>query len=86
MAAQILSGNVFDLLPTIKPGSVDCVVTSPPYWQLRSYLPKGHPFKHLELGSEPTVDCGRPMLELRDDLTEKEREFVTAQLRALGFL
>ncbi len=37
MAAQILQGNVYDLLPTLKPGSVDVVVTSPPYWMLRDY-------------------------------------------------
>ncbi len=54
MASKILQGNVFDTLPGIQPGSVDCCVTSPPYWMLRSYLPKGHPLKHLELGSEPT--------------------------------
>lgn len=54
MSQTILQGNVFDLLPQIKPGSVDCCVTSPPYWLLRSYLPKGHPLKPLELGSEKT--------------------------------
>jgi DNA modification methylase len=52
--ARILSGSVFDMLPTIEPGSVDCAVTSPPYWMLRSYLPKDHPLKALELGQEPT--------------------------------
>lgn len=54
MATTILQGNVFDLLPTIQPGSVDCCITSPPYWMLRSYLPAGHALKPLELGSEPT--------------------------------
>ncbi len=38
MPAQILQGNVFDLLPTLKPGSVDAVVTSPPYWLLRDFV------------------------------------------------
>ncbi len=55
MTARILAGSVFDMLPTITPGSVDAVVTSPPYWCLRSYLPKDHPLKAQELGSEPTV-------------------------------
>jgi DNA methylase len=45
---------VFDMLPTIQSGSVDCVCTSPPYWMLRSYLSKDHPLKPLELGSEAT--------------------------------
>jgi site-specific DNA-methyltransferase (cytosine-N4-specific) len=35
--------------------SVHCVVTSPPYFGLRSYLPKDHPQKALEIGSEPTL-------------------------------
>lgn len=32
--------------------SVQCVVTSPPYYGLRSYLPSNHPKKHLEIGLE----------------------------------
>ncbi len=50
----ILQGDVFSQLPLIPPGSVDVCVTSPPYWALRSYLPKGHALKPLELGSEKT--------------------------------
>ncbi|RQR79201.1 site-specific DNA-methyltransferase [Burkholderia sp. Bp9012] len=34
---------------------VQMVVTSPPYWRLRSYLPKDHPDKHREIGREPTL-------------------------------
>ncbi len=56
MTCRIIEGNVFDALPTLKEGSVDACVTSPPYWMLRSYLPKGHALKPLELGSEPTVE------------------------------
>lgn len=33
---------------------VNTIVTSPPYWGLRSYLPPDHPDKHLEIGSEKT--------------------------------
>lgn len=54
MASRVLQGDVFAVLPTLPAGSVDCVVTSPPYWMLRSYLPKDHALKHLELGSERT--------------------------------
>lgn len=35
---------------------VQCVVTSPPYFGLRSYLPDGHPDKALEIGLEETPD------------------------------
>jgi DNA modification methylase len=34
---------------------VNCIVTSPPYWGLRKYLPDGHPSQPLELGHEPTL-------------------------------
>ena len=34
---------------------VDCIVTSPPYWSLRAYLPPGHEMKQYEMGSEPTL-------------------------------
>ena len=34
---------------------VNCIVTSPPYWGLRSYLPAEHDRKRLEIGSEPTL-------------------------------
>jgi DNA modification methylase len=34
---------------------VNTIVTSPPYWGLRSYLPEGHPDKTHEIGSEPTL-------------------------------
>lgn len=34
---------------------VQTIVTSPPYWGLRSYLPDNHPDKPLEIGQEPTL-------------------------------
>ena len=33
----ILTGNVLDTLPTLPANSVQCCVTSPPYWGLRDY-------------------------------------------------
>jgi hypothetical protein len=50
--ARYLIGDVFDVLATLPAGSVDCVITSPPYMQLRSYLPPDHPDKHRELGQQ----------------------------------
>lgn len=55
MSVSILRGDVRDMLRTLEPDSVDCVVTSPPYWGLRSYLPDGHADKYLEIGLEPTL-------------------------------
>jgi site-specific DNA-methyltransferase (adenine-specific) len=47
-------GDVFDRLAEIPDGSIDLIVTSPPFLALRSYLPADHPDKHKEIGSEPT--------------------------------
>ena len=33
---RILTGDVLEQLATLQAGSVQCVVTSPPYWGLRS--------------------------------------------------
>jgi hypothetical protein len=34
---EILTGDCRDILPTLEAGSVQCCVTSPPYWGLRDY-------------------------------------------------
>lgn len=56
MSVRIHLGDCREVLDTLPEASVQCCVTSPPYWGLRSYLPEGHPLKALEIGSEPTVD------------------------------
>ena len=45
-------GDVFKQLAKIPDGSIDLIVTSPPFLALRSYLPEDHPDKDLEIGSE----------------------------------
>jgi DNA modification methylase len=55
MSVHILQGHWVDALCDLKSQSVHCVVSSPPYWGLRSYLPDGHPLKAFELGNEPTL-------------------------------
>lgn len=57
MSIQVLHGDCRDTLKQIPAGSVQCCVTSPPYWGLRSYLPKDHPDKAREIGSEPTPEA-----------------------------
>lgn len=49
-------GDCLDSLRTMPVGCVQCVVTSPPYFGLRSYLPKGHPDKAKEIGLEETPE------------------------------
>ena len=45
---SFLQGDVFDKLKELDDNSIDCVVTSPPYWGLRDYGVDG------QLGLEPT--------------------------------
>lgn len=53
----VLQGDVREALASLPEQSVHCCVTSPPYWQLRSYLPSDHPDKPRELGQEKLHDC-----------------------------
>jgi len=52
----ILQGDCRDTLKAVPDGSVHCAISSPPYWGLRSYLPKDHPDKAREIGSERTPE------------------------------
>lgn len=53
---EILQGDCRELLRSLPDESVQMCVTSPPYWGLRSYLPKDHPLKGSEIGQEPTPE------------------------------
>jgi site-specific DNA-methyltransferase (cytosine-N4-specific) len=55
MTIRFICADVMAGLAQLPDESVHCVVTSPPYFGLRSYLPGGHPDKALEIGSEPTL-------------------------------
>ena len=50
MINQILQGDCLEVLKTLESESVDCVVTSPPYWGLRDYGVEG------QLGLEKTPE------------------------------
>ena len=54
--AELHLGDCLEVLRTLEGGSVQCCVTSPPYYGLRSYLPDGHADKPLEIGLDPTSD------------------------------
>ena len=47
---MVKQGDVRDILPTLDSESVQCVVTSPPYWGLRDYGMDG------QIGLEPTPE------------------------------
>ena len=46
------TGNAQELSNRLPDESIDCIVTSPPYWSLRSYLPARSPAKKFEIGVE----------------------------------
>lgn len=54
---NVHQGDVRAILPTLPNASIDCVVTSPPYWQQRNYLASEAPEKALEIGQEATFDA-----------------------------
>lgn len=54
---RLYLGDCLTVLSRLEAGSVQCCITSPPYFALRSYLPKDHADKGLEIGSEPTPEA-----------------------------
>ena len=56
MTTTILTGDVRQTLQTLPRNSIQCCVTSPPYYGLRSYLPDDHPDKDKEIGGEETPE------------------------------
>jgi DNA modification methylase len=56
MTVRILQGDARARLCEIADNSVDCIITSPPYFGLRSYLPASSELKARELGLEHTID------------------------------
>lgn len=48
MTISLMQGDALTQLQTLEPESVDCCITSPPYWALRDYKVDG------QLGLEPT--------------------------------
>lgn len=55
MAGAWRIGDALTLSRNLVDDSVDCIVTSPPYWGLRSYLADDDPAKAQEMGAEPTL-------------------------------
>lgn len=56
MTYELIQGDCLQTMRGLPAGSVQCVVTSPPYLGLRSYLPDDHPDKPLEIGFGQTPD------------------------------
>ena len=56
MSYQLLLGDCLDVMRTLPSSSVQCCVTSPPYFGLRAYLDNGDANKPLEIGTEQTPE------------------------------
>jgi site-specific DNA-methyltransferase (adenine-specific) len=53
VSVSYIVGDTGDVVRTLPDASVDLIITSPPFLDVRDYLPAGHPDKGKELGSEP---------------------------------
>lgn len=47
---MILTGDSREILPRLEPETIDCIITSPPYYQLRDYNVSG------QIGTEQTPE------------------------------
>lgn len=80
----ILIGDAKEKLKSIPDNSVNCVVTSPPYYALRSYLESDSPLKEFEIGQERTPEdyienLASVMEECRRVLTDDGVCFINIQ-------
>ena len=63
MTVEMIQSDVFEALSGLADESIDCVVTSPPYWGLRDYGVEG------QIGLEPTlVEHLETMVRLFDEI------------------
>jgi DNA modification methylase len=66
---------VFDRLADLPDQSVHSVITSPPYWRKRRYLPDGHPDAAREIGQEASPgEFLATLLRLTDELWRVVRD------------
>jgi DNA modification methylase len=73
--ATWLTGDVFDRLTELDDQSVHSVITSPPYWRKRRYLPLDHPDAAKEIGQEPSPgEFLATLLRLTDELWRVVRD------------
>lgn len=69
MSVRVVVADVFDGLAQLDDGSVNSVITSPPYWRKRSYLPDDSPLKHQEIGQESSPgEYLQTLLRVTDEL------------------
>lgn len=73
--ATYLVGDVFDRVAQLEDRSIHSVITSPPYWRKRRYLPLDHPDVDREIGQEESPGAFlATLLRLTDLLWDKVRD------------
>lgn len=60
---DIAQGDTLSVMDKMPANSVQCVITSPPYYGLRSYLPQDHADKVLEIGGGTVAQYLDAMME-----------------------
>ena len=74
-AAVWHTGDVRQLLAEMPDRSVHSVITSPPYWRKRRYLPTDHPDADKEIGQEPSPgEFLATLLSITDELWRVVRD------------
>lgn len=69
MTARFIIGDALTVLRSMSGASVQSVITSPPYYRQREYLPSDHPAKAAEIGHEPRPhDFLEALLVVMDEL------------------
>ncbi len=75
MGARFLVGDVHARLAELPDRSVHSVITSPPYWRKRRYLPVDHPDAGKEIGQEPSPgEFLATLLRVTDELWRVVRD------------
>lgn len=87
----LYNGDAEDILKSMEDNSVDCVVTSPPYDNLRSYMGVGDTWNHSKFCAIAqelyrVVKPGGVVVWVVNDKTEKGSETGTSFRQALHFM
>ena len=75
---KIYQGDALEVLKTFPDESINCIMTSPPYFNQRDYGVEGQ--LGLEISPEDEI-VKIEVMELREDLTEEQKLFLIQELK-----
>jgi len=82
---KIICGNAVDIMKTFPPNSIDLVVTSPPYDELRNYNGYNFDFKGIARGLFKIIKKGGVLVWVVGDKIRKGNKSLTSFKQALFF-